>query len=182
MKRPLEKAEMLGLVTVVGHRAHAAHLCHLAPLLGSHWVRHVSAQEARERQGRRCSPSLLFLNHLLSELAANAEQLGRRLEDKRQMRRYRYTCHCSTPPASSAGSSAPVSPTSPSDPSPLDLVKCNMQGASKFGFYEFFKKCYSDIVGSEHAEKLKTFIYLAPSTSAEVITKIALCPMEAMIL
>ncbi|KAG8052594.1 hypothetical protein GUJ93_ZPchr0001g31380 [Zizania palustris] len=132
------------------------------------------------------------------------------------MRRYRFTRHCSTPPASSAGSSAPVSPTSPSDPSPLDLVKCNMQykdisssfgillqeqglggffkgwmatlvgynsqGASKFGFYEFFKKCYSDIVGSEHAEKLKTFIYLAPSASAEVITDIALCPMEAMIL
>ncbi|KAG8074292.1 hypothetical protein GUJ93_ZPchr0006g43410 [Zizania palustris] len=137
------------------------------------------------------------------------------------MRRYRFTRHCSTPPASSTSSSAPVSPTSPSDPSPLDLVKCNMQvdpgkykdisssfgillqeqglggffkgwmatlvgynsqRAYKFGFYEFFKKCYSDIVGSEHAEKLKTFIYLAPSASAEVITDITLCPMEAMIL
>ncbi|GFS34373.1 phosphate transporter 3;1 [Actinidia rufa] len=77
---------------------------------------------------------------------------------------------------------------------PLDLVKCNMQidpskyksissgfgGACKFGFYEFFKKYYSDIAGPEYASKYKTLIYLAGSASAEVIADIALCPFEAV--
>ncbi|KAG8074355.1 hypothetical protein GUJ93_ZPchr0006g45476 [Zizania palustris] len=60
------------------------------------------------------------------------------------------------------------------------LVGYSSQGAGKFGFYEFFKKCYSDIAGPEHADKFKTFIYLAASASAEVIADIALCPMEAV--
>uniref|UniRef100_A0A0E0KBL3 Uncharacterized protein n=1 Tax=Oryza punctata TaxID=4537 RepID=A0A0E0KBL3_ORYPU len=60
------------------------------------------------------------------------------------------------------------------------LVGYSSQGACKFGFYEFFKKCYSDIAGPEHAEKWKTFIYLAASASAEVIADVALCPMEAV--
>ncbi|XVF08621.1 hypothetical protein REPUB_Repub07fG0018600 [Reevesia pubescens] len=81
---------------------------------------------------------------------------------------------------------------------PLDLVKCNMQidpakyksissgfgvfaqGACKFGFYEFFKKYYSDIAGPEYATKYKTLIYLAGSASAEFIADVALCPMEAV--
>ncbi|RZS26719.1 hypothetical protein BHM03_00060096 [Ensete ventricosum] len=89
---------------------------------------------------------------------------------------------------------------------PLDLVKCNMQvsssavsfgvgffrgwvptllgysaqGACKFGFYEFFKKYYSDIAGPEYAAKYKTLIYLAGSASAEVIADVALCPFEAV--
>lgn len=60
------------------------------------------------------------------------------------------------------------------------LVGYSSQGACKFGFYEFFKKCYSDIAGPEHAEKWKAFIYLAASASAEVIADVALCPMEAV--
>uniref|UniRef100_J3LM90 Uncharacterized protein n=1 Tax=Oryza brachyantha TaxID=4533 RepID=J3LM90_ORYBR len=60
------------------------------------------------------------------------------------------------------------------------LVGYSSQGACKFGFYEFFKKCYSDIAGPEHAEKWKTFIYLAASASAELIADVALCPMEAV--
>uniref|UniRef100_A0A0D3FGJ1 Uncharacterized protein n=1 Tax=Oryza barthii TaxID=65489 RepID=A0A0D3FGJ1_9ORYZ len=60
------------------------------------------------------------------------------------------------------------------------LVGYSSQGACKFGFYEFFKKCYSDIAGPEHAEKWKTFIYLAASASAEMIADVALCPMEAV--
>uniref|UniRef100_A0A0D9VS83 Uncharacterized protein n=1 Tax=Leersia perrieri TaxID=77586 RepID=A0A0D9VS83_9ORYZ len=60
------------------------------------------------------------------------------------------------------------------------LVGYSSQGACKFGFYEFFKKCYSDIAGPENAERLKTFIYLAASASAEVIADVALCPMEAV--
>ncbi|KAJ8471354.1 hypothetical protein OPV22_025697 [Ensete ventricosum] len=79
---------------------------------------------------------------------------------------------------------------------PLDLVKCNMQidpakdwvptllgysaqGACKFGFYEYFKKYFSDIVGPEYAAKYKTLIYLAGSASAKVIADVALCPFEA---
>ncbi|CAL0306732.1 unnamed protein product [Lupinus luteus] len=60
------------------------------------------------------------------------------------------------------------------------LLGYSAQGACKFGFYEFFKKYYSDIAGPENAVKYKTFIYLAGSASAEVIADIALCPMEAV--
>ncbi|KAF7049617.1 hypothetical protein CFC21_058126 [Triticum aestivum] len=60
------------------------------------------------------------------------------------------------------------------------LVGYSSQGACKFGFYEYFKKCYSDIAGPENADRLKTAIYLAASASAEVIADLALCPMEAV--
>ncbi|KAM7280896.1 hypothetical protein ACFE04_008030 [Oxalis oulophora] len=60
------------------------------------------------------------------------------------------------------------------------LLGYSAQGACKFGFYEFFKKYYSDIVGPEYATKYKTLIYLAGSASAEVIADIALCPLEAV--
>ncbi|XP_066347414.1 mitochondrial phosphate carrier protein 3, mitochondrial-like [Miscanthus floridulus] len=60
------------------------------------------------------------------------------------------------------------------------LLGYSAQGACKFGFYEFFKKYYSDIAGPEYATKYKTLIYLAGSASAEVIADIALCPMEAI--
>ncbi|CAL0330070.1 unnamed protein product [Lupinus luteus] len=60
------------------------------------------------------------------------------------------------------------------------LLGYSAQGACKFGFYEFFKKYYSDLAGAENAVKYKTFIYLAGSASAEVIADIALCPMEAV--
>lgn len=60
------------------------------------------------------------------------------------------------------------------------LLGYSAQGACKFGFYEFFKKYYSDLAGPENAAKYKTLIYLAGSASAEVIADIALCPMEAV--
>ncbi|XP_031380523.1 mitochondrial phosphate carrier protein 3, mitochondrial-like [Punica granatum] len=60
------------------------------------------------------------------------------------------------------------------------LLGYSAQGACKFGFYEFFKKYYSDIAGPEYALKYKTLIYLAGSASAEVIADIALCPFEAV--
>ncbi|GJN27455.1 hypothetical protein PR202_gb15483 [Eleusine coracana subsp. coracana] len=60
------------------------------------------------------------------------------------------------------------------------LFGYSAQGAFKFGFYEFFKKYYSDIAGPEYAAKYKTLVYLAGSASAEVIADIALCPMEAV--
>ncbi|KAL0709489.1 hypothetical protein Bca4012_016467 [Brassica carinata] len=60
------------------------------------------------------------------------------------------------------------------------LLGYSAQGACKFGFYEFFKKYYSDLAGPEYTAKYKTLIYLAGSASAEVIADIALCPFEAV--
>ncbi|KAK3026736.1 hypothetical protein RJ639_042189, partial [Escallonia herrerae] len=60
------------------------------------------------------------------------------------------------------------------------LLGYSAQGACKFGFYEFFKKYYSDLAGPEYPTKYKTLIYLAGSASAEVIADILLCPMEAV--
>ncbi|XP_074589167.1 mitochondrial phosphate carrier protein 3, mitochondrial-like [Curcuma longa] len=60
------------------------------------------------------------------------------------------------------------------------LLGYSAQGACKYGFYEFFKKYYSDIAGPEYAAKYKTLIYLAASAPAEVIADVALCPFEAV--
>ncbi|MCO5595139.1 hypothetical protein L7F22_049177 [Adiantum nelumboides] len=60
------------------------------------------------------------------------------------------------------------------------LLGYSAQGACKFGFYEYFKKYYSDLAGPENAEKYKTLIYLAGSASAEFIADLALCPFEAV--
>ncbi|XP_078180422.1 mitochondrial phosphate carrier protein 3, mitochondrial-like [Carex rostrata] len=60
------------------------------------------------------------------------------------------------------------------------LLGYSAQGACKFGFYEFFKKYYSDLAGPENAAKYKTLIYLGGSASAEFIADLALCPMEAV--
>ncbi|GAB4845782.1 Mitochondrial phosphate carrier protein 3, mitochondrial [Ancistrocladus abbreviatus] len=60
------------------------------------------------------------------------------------------------------------------------LLGYSAQGGCKYGFYEFFKKYYSDIAGPEFATKYKTLIYLAGSASAEVIADVALCPFEAV--
>eukprot|EP01018_Ginkgo_biloba_P022700 Gb_16858 [translate_table: standard] len=54
------------------------------------------------------------------------------------------------------------------------------QGGFKFGFYEFFKIMYSDVLGPKYAEEHGTLIYLAGSASAEFIGDIALCPFEAI--
>lgn len=60
------------------------------------------------------------------------------------------------------------------------LLGYSAQGACKFGFYEYFKKLYSDIAGPEYSTKYKTLIYLAGSASAEFIADVALCPFEAV--
>jgi len=54
------------------------------------------------------------------------------------------------------------------------------QGAFKYGWYEFFKKQYSDMAGPEAAHKYKTFLYLGASASAEFLADLALCPFEAI--
>ncbi|KAK4464144.1 mitochondrial carrier domain-containing protein [Cladorrhinum samala] len=54
------------------------------------------------------------------------------------------------------------------------------QGAFKYGWYEYFKKTYSDLAGPEAASKYKTALYLSASASAEFLADIALCPFEAI--
>lgn len=53
-----------------------------------------------------------------------------------------------------------------------------MQGACKYGFYEYFKKTYADMAGPENAIKYKDAIYLAGSASAEFIADVALVPVR----
>jgi len=60
------------------------------------------------------------------------------------------------------------------------LIGYSLQGANKFGFYEFFKKFYADLLGEEKAVKYRTYVYLAGSASAEVIADVFLCPFEAV--
>jgi solute carrier family 25 phosphate transporter 3 len=54
-----------------------------------------------------------------------------------------------------------------------------LQGAFKFGGYEFFKKQSIDFLGYETAKQNKTAVYLASSAAAEFFADIALCPLEA---
>ncbi|KAK6457231.1 mitochondrial phosphate carrier protein 2 [Scheffersomyces xylosifermentans] len=60
------------------------------------------------------------------------------------------------------------------------FIGYSFQGAGKYGFYEFFKKTYSDLVGPDIANKYKTGIYLTASASAEFLADIALCPFETI--
>lgn len=60
------------------------------------------------------------------------------------------------------------------------LVGYSIQGAGKFGLYEYFKKLYSDMAGPENAAKYKTPIFLVGSASAEFFADIGLCAFEAV--
>ncbi|EMT62336.1 hypothetical protein FOQG_07955 [Fusarium oxysporum f. sp. raphani 54005] len=60
------------------------------------------------------------------------------------------------------------------------LFGYSAQGAFKYGWYEYFKKTYSDMAGPEAAQKYKTGLYLAASASAEFLADLALCPFEAV--
>eukprot|EP00246_Nothoceros_aenigmaticus_P001900 TRINITY_DN12585_c0_g1_i1.p1 TRINITY_DN12585_c0_g1~~TRINITY_DN12585_c0_g1_i1.p1 ORF type:complete len:426 (+),score=51.75 TRINITY_DN12585_c0_g1_i1:153-1280(+) len=60
------------------------------------------------------------------------------------------------------------------------LIGYSAQGACKYGFYEYFKKQYTDLAGPQFAKDYKTVVYLAASASAEFIADIALCPFEAV--
>ena len=53
-----------------------------------------------------------------------------------------------------------------------------MQGAAKYGFYEYFKKTYADMAGPTNAVKYKDAIFLAGSASAELIADVALVPVS----
>ncbi|KAL7931709.1 mitochondrial carrier domain-containing protein [Trichoderma chlorosporum] len=54
-----------------------------------------------------------------------------------------------------------------------------LQGAFKFGGYEFFKSQFINGLGAESASNNRTAIYLASSAAAEFFADIALCPLEA---
>ncbi|KAL6864485.1 mitochondrial carrier domain-containing protein [Trichoderma novae-zelandiae] len=54
-----------------------------------------------------------------------------------------------------------------------------LQGAFKFGGYEFFKSQFINGLGLETASNNRTAIYLASSAAAEFFADIALCPLEA---
>jgi solute carrier family 25 phosphate transporter 3 len=54
------------------------------------------------------------------------------------------------------------------------------QGLCKFGFYEYFKVLYSDMLGEENTYLWRTSLYLAASASAEFFADIALSPMESI--
>jgi len=60
------------------------------------------------------------------------------------------------------------------------LIGYSAQGLCKFGFYEYFKKKYSDLAGEKNAKKYKDLLYLSASASAELIADVALCPWEAV--
>lgn len=54
-----------------------------------------------------------------------------------------------------------------------------LQGAFKFGGYEFWKKTFIDQFGVEAARENRQVIYLASAGIAEFFADIALCPLEA---
>ena len=54
-----------------------------------------------------------------------------------------------------------------------------LQGAFKFGGYEFFKQQSISLFGYENAKNNRTAVYLASSACAEFFADIALCPLEA---
>jgi solute carrier family 25 phosphate transporter 3 len=54
-----------------------------------------------------------------------------------------------------------------------------LQGALKFGGYEFWKKTCIETLGAETASNNRLAIYLGSSAIAEFFADIALCPLEA---
>lgn len=54
-----------------------------------------------------------------------------------------------------------------------------LQGAFKFGGYEFFKQKSINLIGYDSAKNNRTAVYLASAACAEFFADIALCPLEA---
>jgi len=55
-----------------------------------------------------------------------------------------------------------------------------LQGACKFGGYEYLKTHAIDTLGYETASKNRSAIYLGSSALAEIVGDIVLCPFEAV--
>jgi solute carrier family 25 phosphate transporter 3 len=60
------------------------------------------------------------------------------------------------------------------------FVGYSIQGACKFGFFEYFKKKAIENLGIETAKRYNMPIYIASSSMAEVLATTALCPWEAL--
>merc|ERR1711916_38401 len=60
------------------------------------------------------------------------------------------------------------------------LLGYGIQGAFKFGFYEFFKHTYGKMLGEENAVKYRSWLYMGASASAEFLADLAYCPFEAI--
>ncbi|CAC9546867.1 putative mitochondrial phosphate transporter [Leishmania infantum JPCM5] len=58
------------------------------------------------------------------------------------------------------------------------LFGYSIQGAFKFGLYEYFKDLYANMAGQENAKKYEGIIWLAGSASAEFFADMGLCPFE----
>ncbi|KAF7727881.1 Cu/Pi carrier [Apophysomyces ossiformis] len=60
----------------------------------------------------------------------------------------------------------------------------SLQGAGKYGLYEFFKYYFNHMaterVGEDKARKYRAFVYLSASAAAEFVADIFLCPWEAL--
>lgn len=54
-----------------------------------------------------------------------------------------------------------------------------LQGAFKFGGYEFFKQQSINLIGYDTARSNRTAVYLVSSALGEFFADIALCPLEA---
>ena len=54
-----------------------------------------------------------------------------------------------------------------------------LQGAFKFGGYEYFKQRAVDYLGYDTAARNRNAVYLASAAAAELLGDIALCPFEA---
>eukprot|EP01114_Cavostelium_apophysatum_P005257 TRINITY_DN1603_c0_g1_i2.p1 TRINITY_DN1603_c0_g1~~TRINITY_DN1603_c0_g1_i2.p1 ORF type:complete len:317 (+),score=70.55 TRINITY_DN1603_c0_g1_i2:163-1113(+) len=54
-----------------------------------------------------------------------------------------------------------------------------VQGALKFGGYEFWKSTFVNTLGFETAKNNRTTVYLASAAIAEFFADVALCPLEA---
>ena len=56
----------------------------------------------------------------------------------------------------------------------------SLQGAGKYGLYEYFKYKYGEIVGESNAHKYRALLYVTASASAEFFADMLLCPWEAL--
>lgn len=56
----------------------------------------------------------------------------------------------------------------------------SLQGAFKFGGYEFFKSRAVDYLGHDTACQYRNGVYLASAGAAEFLGDIALCPFESV--
>lgn len=54
-----------------------------------------------------------------------------------------------------------------------------VQGAFKFGGYEFFKKRSVEMIGLEKARENRLAVYSVSAACAEFFASVALCPLEA---